>query len=116
MIIGAFVLLYGIVQYTSNQSKQFNKSESKKSIFGGNDDLGNWMNVQSENYSRKSNRKNANIIMVIGGILLLAGGVLRFSIKQSLNSNNENTDNSGFHYCTNCGVNLKIGEECLNCK
>jgi hypothetical protein len=92
------------------------KSESKKSIFGGNDDLGNWMNVQSENYSRKSKRENANMIMMIGGILLLAGGVLRFSIKQSLNSYNKNIDNGDFHYCTSCGVKLRIGEECLNCK
>jgi len=73
IIIGLVVFAWGGIQYLNNQPKKFDTSESGQSIFGGRDDLGNWLNVQGENYGRKQKRESANSIMIIGGIIAVAG-------------------------------------------
>jgi len=82
LILGIIVLGYGAIQLGVNQPKKFDKSESKTSIFGGADDLGNWMETESINSERKQKRKQATNIMIAGGVVLLIGGGLRFSAKK----------------------------------
>ena len=54
LILGIIILGYGAIQLGDNQPKKFDNSESKTSIFGGADDLGNWMETQSINSGRYS--------------------------------------------------------------
>lgn len=81
-ILGVVILGFGTIQLGTNQPKKFDKSESKTSIFGGADDLGNWMETQSINSEREQKRKQATNIMIVGGIVLIIGGGLRYSSKK----------------------------------
>jgi len=119
LIIGGLVLIFGTAQLLIYQPKQFNQKESKKSVFGGNDDLGNWMNVQSENQSRKEKRKGASRIMLIGGIIIVAGGILRFSTNSQtapVKTPENNKVKEDIQYCTFCGNKLNQNNECINCR
>jgi len=118
-VAGCILLIFGIFKYQTNQPKKFDQSESGQSIFGGRDDLGNWMNVQAENLDRQKNRENASSIMIIGGIIALIGGILRFSFKPEkphTTSFKESIPKTDFYYCSNCGNKLMKGENCPTCK
>ena len=73
IIFGVLILGYGGFQFLANQPKKFNSSESKPGIFGGRDDVGNMLNVQTTNLSRAVKRKDATKIMIVGGIVLFIG-------------------------------------------
>lgn len=81
IVLGIIILGYGAIQFGANQPEKFDKRESRTSIFGGSDDLGNWMETQSINSERKQKRKQATNVMLAGGVVLLIGGGLRFSAK-----------------------------------
>jgi len=118
-VAGCIILIFGVFKYQTNQPKKFNQSESGQSVFGGRDDLGNWMNVQAENFDRQKNRENANTIMMIGGIIALIVGILRFSFKSEkphTTSLKESIPKTDFYYCSNCGNKLVNGENCTTCK
>lgn len=82
LIIGVIILGYGIFQFAGNQPKKFDKSESKMSIFGGPDDLGNMLENNSINLEREQNRKKATNIMVLGGIIVIIGGGFALSVRK----------------------------------
>ena len=118
-VTGCGLLIFGFIKYQTNQPKRFDQSESGQSIFGGRDDLGNWINVQGENFNRQKNRENANTIMIIGGIIALIGGILRFSVKSEkplVNDFKESPPITDSCYCPHCGNKLINGEHCANCK
>jgi hypothetical protein len=116
IIIGLVVFAWGGIQYLNNQPKKFDTAESGQNVFGGRDDLGNWMNVQEENYGRKQKRESANTIMIIGGIIAVIGGVIRTTIKpENTNSNPNSSQQNEFYYCTNCGTKVLKGNQCSNC-
>ena len=82
LILGILVLSYGGIQWVSNQPKNFNSAESKPSIFGGRDDLGNYLNVQNTNLVRAGKRKDAIKAMIAGGIIVFVGIGMLFSAKK----------------------------------
>jgi uncharacterized membrane protein YidH (DUF202 family) len=82
IFLGILILGYGAIQFGANQPKKFDKSESKTGIFGGRDDLGNWLETQTINLERKHKSKQATKIMLAGGVVLIIGGGIRFSAKK----------------------------------
>jgi len=53
LVLGIIVAIVGIVQLSANQPKRFNRSESKQTVFGGRNDLGNILDVNMTNMSRE---------------------------------------------------------------
>lgn len=56
IILSIAVLVYGGVKYATNLPVKFDQSKSERTIFGGRNDLGNLLNVYSENSSREIDR------------------------------------------------------------
>jgi len=120
IIIGASLLAFGSIQLLINSPKQFDRSKSEQTMFGRND-LGNLLDVSSENYQRKQKRRNATTILIIGGIILIIGGILKANNTQKstadniVSSNTQNLDQNDYQYCTNCGARVRKGDQCNNC-
>ncbi len=82
IILGIVILAYGGFQYATNQPEQFDPSKSERSIFGGRDDVGNWLGVETRNQARMAKRRSATNIMIVGGIVLFIGIGLSASAKK----------------------------------
>jgi len=74
--LGAVIFVLGGIKYTSNQPVAFDPSKSGRSIFGGRDDLGNMLQVQTENLERQQRRSSASGIMILGGAVLFVGAAV----------------------------------------
>jgi hypothetical protein len=82
LILGLLIFSYGCFQWITNQPKKFNPAESGRSIFGGRDDLGNMLNVQTTNLVRSGKREGAIKILVTGGIVAFIGLGISCSAKR----------------------------------
>lgn len=82
LVLGLIILAYGGFQFKANQPKRFNPAESGRSIFGGRDDIGNYLNVHMTNITRASKRQDAKRAMIIGGIVAFLGGGIMVSAQK----------------------------------
>ncbi len=70
---GAIIFVLGGTKYATNQPVTFDPSKSGRSVFGGRDDLGNMLQVQTENLDRQQRRSSASGIMIFGGAVAFVG-------------------------------------------
>ncbi|MBN1967930.1 MAG: zinc ribbon domain-containing protein [Candidatus Delongbacteria bacterium] len=117
LALGIIVAIVGIVQLSANQPKRFNRSESKQTVFGGRNDLGNMLDVNMTNMSREGKRKKATNVIVIGCIVAFVGlGMSASSTKKSPEVSEFESEETMF--CPNCGAklenNVKFCPECGN--
>jgi len=82
IILGLAALAYGIIEYQNNQPVQFNTANSRPSVFGGRDDMGNYLRTKSENYTRAARRKGTKKYIIAGGIVLFLGVGVLLSVKK----------------------------------
>ncbi len=82
IILGILIVGGGGIMFAANQPKRFNPAESKPGIFGGRDDMGNMLNVQTTNLERAGKRKDAIAIMVVGGVVFFVGIGISASAKK----------------------------------
>jgi len=73
IILGLVALTYGIIEYQNNKPVQFNTANSRPSVFGGRNDMGNYLRTKSENYTRAARRGETKKYIIIGGIVLFLG-------------------------------------------
>ena len=117
LALGIIVTLVGIAQLSANQPKRFNRSESKRTVFGGRNDLGNMLDVNMTNMMRKDKRKKATNVIVVGCIVAFIGlGMSASSTKAT--SDVSDYESSETLFCPNCGAkletNVKFCPECGN--
>ena len=82
LIVGAAILLCGIIYYTTNMPKQFDRSRSPASVLGGRDDMFNALSTISGNLDRSHKRESGKSIMILGGIVTIVGFGFRISSKE----------------------------------
>lgn len=115
LVLGIIVAIVGIVQLSANQPKRFNRSESKQTVFGGRNDLGNMLDVNLTNMSREGKRKKATNVIVVGCIVAFVGlGMSASSTKAS--SEVSGYENKETLFCPNCGAKLETNVKfCPDC-
>jgi len=82
IVLGLVVLAYGTIEYQNNQPVKFNTANSRPSVFGGRNDMGNYLRTKSENYTRAARRKETKKYIFAGGIVLFLGVGLLVSAKK----------------------------------
>jgi len=83
IILGLVVLAYGIIEYQNNQPVSFNTANSRQSVFGGRDDLGNYVQTRMGNLSREARQKEMIKYIASGaGMIFLGLGILLSSKKK----------------------------------
>lgn len=108
LVLGIIVAIVGIVQLSANQPKRFNRSESKQTVFGGRNDLGNILDVNMTNMSREEKRKKATNVIVIGCIVAFVGlGMSASSSKTSSDFSVKESKETLF--CPKCGSKIEKG-------
>lgn len=120
MVAGVLVFAFGGIQFLSNQPKKFDRSESEQTILGIIN-LGNFLEVQAENFLRKERRENSKTTMILGGIIVLVGGILNASVKSEstitplLTSDPQTSNQIDYQYCSFCGAKIRKGSHCISC-
>jgi len=124
LIIGIVILAIGVIQFGINQPKTFDRSESRISSLGGRDDFSNWIETKEINAERGQKRKQSTNIMIVGGIIVLLGGIIKVSGNQAsttvsgLNSETHKLNQNDYRYCTMCGKkhsSTSTGQFCDEC-
>ncbi len=88
LILGIIILGSGAILFGTNQPKKFDINESEMTIFGRND-LGNWLETENINVERNQKRKQAKIVMIAGGIVLIIGAGMKYSSKSAQSHKSE---------------------------
>lgn len=117
LALGIIVAIVGIVQLSANQPKRFNRSESKRTVFGGLNDLGNMLDVNMTNSVRKEKRKKATNVIIVGCIVAFVGlGMSASSLQSKSNSEIPYNESKNNPFCPNCGSKLETNAKfCPEC-
>lgn len=104
--IGAIVLLVGSIMYGNNQPVRFDPAKSGRSVFGGRDDLGNMLQVQTENLRREQRKSSASGIIVLGAAIVIAGAIT-WRIGKGTHSLRPTEPSESFKTCPFCAETVR---------
>ena len=86
LIIGVIIMIAGVLEYASSQPIKFDPAKSEMTPFGGRNDLGNLLNVQTSNLGREVSRKFAGGLFVVGLVVTIFGAIIVSNSKKNTTS------------------------------
>ncbi|MEM3170545.1 MAG: hypothetical protein QW838_07220 [Candidatus Nitrosotenuis sp.] len=82
MVLGIVILAYGGIQFFTNLPEKFDPAKSQMTPWGGRDDFGHLLGVQSRNEMKEVKRASATKVMLGGAVVLFLGIGVSVSAKK----------------------------------